>query len=189
MTIASGIPGSIDLWPVPPFNLKPDLAEYVAGPNGIVYEIKPGEILQAWNPAYYLAQATSAQPQLLTYTSLLNIVTPPTWLYGAAYAPGVKSWPTFRLGLPSGWTLVTFNNYAIAPGVILYDFVPTTEAALVEGLTVAAAVAILSQRAAIAGAIKGIYGLAQAGASANGGRMQQAFASSMTVSFAFRIPI
>jgi hypothetical protein len=180
-TIADGIPGSLSLWPVPPFNLKPDLAEYVAGPSGVIYEIKPGEILRSWNPGYYLSQAAAAQPQLLTYSTLLNIVTPASWLYGRAYKPGVTAWSGFRRGIPSGWTLVTFNDYAIAPGVILYDFVPSPEALLIEGLTVSAAAALLSQRAAIIAAARYAYGLAGAARGFDGARAQGSFATAALV--------
>lgn len=43
--------------------------------------------------------------------------------------PWTKFWAS-----PPGWTLVTFNDYTLVPGALLYDFLPRPAAALVEAV-------------------------------------------------------
>ena len=131
-----------------PLTMKPDLAEK-EGNQGIIYEIKPGEITRALTPAFLL-DAAEALPQLWSYRATLNAFSrTTTWEYGIEHYIGLRTWNDFTL-VP-GWNLVTFSDYSRAPGVLLYDFVPTPEAQRIEvltcGVTATAALAILAQRA------------------------------------------
>jgi hypothetical protein len=147
--------------------MRPDLVDTRAA---TIYEIKPGEILGATSPAAFKLMAGSALPQLLSYRTILNFVTPLSWSFGMTYIPGVTTWPGFSM-VP-GWTLVTFDNYSIAPGVILHDFVPSARAFALEAVSLTAAVALLANWANITAAMVEAQALITWGGSASAGRVQ-----------------
>jgi hypothetical protein len=49
------------------------------------------------------------------------------WALGSAYKNGINIWP-LEWWNPPGEELVTFADYSVAPGALLYDFVPIPEA-------------------------------------------------------------
>ncbi len=123
-------------------NLRPDLAN-VTGPVGTVYEIKPGP-LQFVSGAFINELINIATGnQLLNYLVYLNAYAGPPahlWGPGVTFAPGYVQWPNYRFS-PPGTMLVTINNYALAPGAIIYEFLPTQQALQYATLFVAAYVA------------------------------------------------
>jgi hypothetical protein len=109
----------------------------IIGPGtGEVYELRRGEILSWPNPLTFLADAGPAVLAAWGYMGLLNVVTSVRWGLGNAFAPGFQTWadfPTWNYGTP-GFTLVTFNDYAIAPGAILWDTLPSATAQFLEAV-------------------------------------------------------
>jgi YD repeat-containing protein len=135
--------------------IRPDLAEWDGGPTGDLYEIKPGDIESYLTDTTYAVEAASAYPQLWAYRASLDIVNPHgvNWGFGTTYKDGVYVWPSLwwtQVAHP-GEELVTFANYSVAPGVILYDFVPVPEAEELAavGSSVSAAQSVIGEWAAI----------------------------------------
>ena len=149
-TIAKNVGGSGGYLPV-----KPDLAEADSGTNGTIYEIKPGEITLPWAP-----QAWSAVGQLGLKLLALNLGTRIPWSLGRNYASGITPWPEFSWA-PAGWELVTFSDYTLAPGVLLYDFVPTSVySQAIEAVgDIAVSIALLQQLGAVSQALAQIQAL------------------------------
>ena len=64
--------------------------------------------------------------QLNTYATSF-VVGGHLWTGGMTWLPGFSTWENFKYN-PSGLMLVTYNVYAVAPGAVVYDFLPTPEA-------------------------------------------------------------
>jgi RHS repeat-associated protein len=128
---------------VPIIPLRPDLAECDNQKNGSVYELKPGEFLTFNTPAFAIS-AWEAIPQLTNYYITLEFYTffnlpledrpsqGKTWQFGRNYANGLNVWKGYTRGIIPGWTLITYADYALVPGVLEYDFVPTKYAQVAE---------------------------------------------------------
>ncbi len=118
----------------PPFSFKPDLAQYnLATRNLSLYEIKPSDLVMG-APTLWLSDRLIAAAQLtLKYFFPLVSTVPAgvTVTFGRTQYAGIRTWPTFPHG-SKGYTLVTWNDYALTPGVILYDFVPNKMRPLIE---------------------------------------------------------
>ncbi len=92
------------------------------------------------------------------------------WGPGTTWKAGIEVWRAFPRPLP-GTVLVTYTEYTMFPGAIVYDFMPTPEAVLLT----ATVLALYLNRAAIARALGLAYGWARAGA--QGARVRTATAS------------
>jgi len=115
---------------------------------GEVYELKPGEMLTLYSTPTYVAEASTAFLQATFYTNLLNLLVPVVpWSLGTTFLAGIRVWPAFTTAVIPGWTLVTFSDYALVPGALLYDFVPSPVAFAAEalvGVSAAAAAVFLN---------------------------------------------
>jgi RHS repeat-associated protein len=116
---------------VSPLRDRPDLINTLNS-MGFVYEVKPGVVGDVLENI-----AVSSGPQLLGYIALLQAFTPPgglTWhrgMWWTANTGGWRIWSSAVIpGAPPGTVLVTFAEYASAPGAIIYQFLPLPTAAV-----------------------------------------------------------
>ncbi len=137
-SIALGVTG-VGLPNIPPLTMRPDFAEWNRTANtGDLYELKSASLAELLNPGF----AAIATAQLGIYRGLLTLFVPTvSWNFGTTWAPGLTIWPTFRAGgMQPGSVLITFDDYAAAPGAIFYDVVDAGDAG--EFAAVAAAAGI-----------------------------------------------
>jgi RHS repeat-associated protein len=152
--------------------IRPDLAELANGSTGQVYEIKPGEYMTFNTPLFALS-AWTAIPQLTNYKFVLDFYTQKTWSFGTDYKPGLQIWTSFTRGLNPLWTLITYSDYTIAPGVLEYDLIPTPQAQMVEYiLETGVALAYLQQMGYITQALQKAGALGRAVPALNTIRLQ-----------------
>jgi RHS repeat-associated protein len=184
-----GSPGSANV-------LRPDFVEIngiaVGGKlgTGDLYELKSLSVTEALSgPAMEAAIGVS----LGIYMKALNFSVPNiTWSLGTTWIPGLTVWPTFTSPLlPPGSELVTWDNYAIAPGAIFYDVVSVDDAAELAGAAVAG-IAAVAQLAGEIGVVSAATELAGAGLAWIGGQVSALIAQvglQIGVDAAFGIPL
>lgn len=154
---------------LPPYNLRPDLAEIdstdprlIPPTKGYLFEIKPGILSMTASPALLRQELSDAATQLGAYFAL-NHLTQDIWERGTTGQPKAEVWMDFRLA-PPGTCLVTLDVSAIVPGMIIYEFLPTKQALEFTTVGIAAAVA---ERYGVSAAINvAVRGMIQAGARA-----------------------
>jgi fibro-slime domain-containing protein/RHS repeat-associated protein len=110
-----------------PFTLRPDAVE-VTGTMADIYEIKPGLLTSVLNPALFLQETLEGFEQLAGYAFLLRGAPSYTWGPGTSWASGINVWWGFTSANAPGDVLVTFNEYTIRPGVVMYEMVPVGDA-------------------------------------------------------------
>jgi hypothetical protein len=93
-----------------------------------IYEIKPGLLTSVLNPALFLQETLEGFEQLAGYAFLLRGAPSYTWGPGTSWASGINVWWGFTSANAPGDVLVTFNEYTIRPGVVMYEMVPVGDA-------------------------------------------------------------
>jgi hypothetical protein len=144
------------LWRVPPFTWRPDFVQVVGLTLGTVYELKPLSLASALTMT---SQILEAAGQLGGYYVILREFAPnQQWSFGRTWLNGITTWPSFP-DAPPGHTLVTFDNFAAAPGLIFYNVLGSTDS--LEAVAVGAAIGAAAAEAFLA--VGGLPGLAASG--------------------------
>ena len=148
MSTIAGDLGTPLLFAVP---LRPDMAGIIGPGLGEVYELKPGEITLWSNPMTFLADASEAMDEGVANASTLTSFTNVVWGMGSSFMQGFHPWRDFQYS-PRNYTLVTYADYTVAPGAMLWDFVPEPQAQyleLLESLSLAAAMVVINHISAL----------------------------------------